>query len=136
MDTFGIIGTRWLAESTASYGADFAFPGADTYSAPYGVTPGVPLNIFFDIETSPHFLSDAMSLSDDIRGGHVYAAFPFWSFLANHAGLPNLVGKRNGTAVYYKGRKALERKCLARSDSYCLQSEFGIISIYLLTNIS
>ena len=34
MDTFGIIGTRWLAESTASYGADFAFPGADTYSAP------------------------------------------------------------------------------------------------------
>ena len=99
MDTFGIIGTRWLAESTASFGADFAFPGADTYSAPYVVTPGVPLNMFFDVETSPHFLNDAMSLSDDIRGGHVYAAFPFWSFLANHAGLPNLVGKMYGTDV-------------------------------------
>ena len=99
MDTFGIIGTRWLAESTASYGADFAFPGADTYSAPYVVTPGVPLNLFFDVETSPHFLSDAMSIGDDIRGGHVYSAFPFWSFLANHAGLPNLVGKMYGTDV-------------------------------------
>ena len=86
-------------ESTAASARTSPSRAPTRTAAPYVVTPGVPLNMFFDIETSPHFLNDAMSLSDDIRGGHVYAAFPFWSFLANHAGLPNLVGKMYGTDV-------------------------------------
>ena len=44
-DTYGSGGGRWLAESTASFGCDYAFPAVDTYAAPYTIAPGVPLNM-------------------------------------------------------------------------------------------
>ncbi|KAH8071541.1 hypothetical protein JL720_11427 [Aureococcus anophagefferens] len=89
--TYGTCGGRWLAESTASFGCDFNFPGTDTYTAPYVVTPPIPLNMFFDVEPSTHFID--LGISDGVRGGHIYGAFLFWSFLANHAGQPGAVGK-------------------------------------------
>ena len=89
--TYGTCGGRWLAESTASFGCDYNFPGADTYTAPYVVTPPIPLNMFFDVEPSTHFID--LGISDGVRGGHIYGAFLFWSFLANHAGQPGAVGK-------------------------------------------
>ena len=75
--TYSAGGGRWLAESTASFGCDYAFPATDTYASPYTLAPGVPLNMFFDAdaETNPHFTSSEMSLSWNVRGGHIYAAF-------------------------------------------------------------
>ena len=36
---------RWLAESSASFGADYAFPASPTFTASYLMTPGIPLNM-------------------------------------------------------------------------------------------
>ena len=65
--------------------------GAVTTGRPYVVTAPIPLNMFFDVEPSTHFID--LGISDGVRGGHIYGAFLFWSFLANHAGQPGAVGK-------------------------------------------
>jgi len=86
--------SRWHAESTASFGCDYAFPATSTYAVNYVVAPGVPLNMFFDREVqgvSDHFLE--MGHDWGVRGGHIYAAFLFWSFLANHAQMPGVAGR-------------------------------------------
>ena len=122
-NTYGTCGGRWLAESTASFGCDFAFPGADTYAAPYVVAPALPLNIFFDRETEAsagHFA--ALGWADDVRGGSIYAAFLFWSFLSNHAALPHLVGR-----LYSHGHAGVPELLALRAFAFAEGKDLGDI---------
>jgi hypothetical protein len=86
-------GSRWLAESTASFAAQFVFPGGVTYTSPLGIAPGMPLG--FDDSTDTvrfgHFLTESLSVNEYVQGGHMYASWLFWWFLAEHVRLPNLL---------------------------------------------
>ena len=139
VDTYNNPLSRFLAESTASYGGDMAFPATQTYSTPYTLAHALPLNFFLDrdIYTNPHFRTVDISINDSIRGGHIYAAFLFWSFLSNHGGMPHIVGKMHSIVrTLYKGEfggELLFLRMFVENEGFDLGDMFGVFVAHLRT---
>jgi len=115
-------GSRWLAESTAEFAADFAFPAADKILAALTVAPAYPLGmiVYRDRDRGAHFVTPELSLNDAVRGGHMYASWVLWWFLAEHAGLPHLAGQVysnwHRTSAYTAGELFLLRQLVENAD--------------------
>jgi len=138
-DTYGSPFGRFFAESSASFGADMAFPATQTYSSPYTLAHALPLNYFFDRDaaTNPHFQTTDISFNNAIRGGHIYAAFLFWSFLSNHVGIPHVIGKMHSIQgkIFNEvfGGELLALRIYVESEGFDLGDLFGIFVAHLRT---
>ena len=104
--TYASIGSKWLDESTASFAPASTFPGSNV------VFTSIPLAISYPLlsdgfsefsEMNPHFSSPELSVSDSVRGGHMYNSWLLWWFLAEHANLPFLVGQIFSNERYMAG---------------------------------
>jgi len=140
MGTYNSPGGRFLAESTASFGADLAFPATQTYISPYQLAHALPLNYFSDrdAENNPYFQTKALSVNDAVRGGHIYAAFVFWSFLSSYAGIPHTVGQMYSmhAEVFgenHYGGELLALRMFVESRNLDLGDLFGIFVAHLRT---
>ena len=93
--TFDTPGSLWLAESTAEFGADVTFPAAEKIVAPLTTSPAYPLGLDHerDLDRSSHFFTEALSLHNAVRGGHLYGSWMLWWFLTEHVGLAGIVGE-------------------------------------------
>ena len=79
-------GSKFMLESTASWGADHNIPGVrDTLLAYYSLHPHLPL---WTIQNSP---VDERA-GHEFKGGHQYGAYIFWSYLTNYVVSKNLIG--------------------------------------------
>ena len=138
-DTYQSPYSRFFAESTASFGADMVFPATQTYTAPYALAHALPLNFFFDrdIDLNPHFGTTEISINDAVRGGHIYAAFLFWSFLSSQVGIPHIIGKMHsleGTLFNdVFGGELLALRIFVESEGFDLGDLFGVFVAHLRT---
>lgn len=79
-------GSKFLLESTASWGADHNIPAVmDTLLAYYSMHPHLPL---WTIQNSPV----DQRAGHEFKGGHQYGAYIFWSYLTNYVVSKNLIG--------------------------------------------
>lgn len=82
----GFGGSKFLLESTASWGADSIFPGVfDSLLGMYTYDPHLPL---WTIQDSP---VDQLA-GHEFKGGHQYGAAVFWSYLTQHVVSKRLIG--------------------------------------------
>ena len=82
----GIGGTKFMLESTASWGATHNIPAVrDTLLGYYTLHPHLPL---WTIQNSPV----DMRAGWEFKGGHQYGANIFWSYLTNYAAGKNMLG--------------------------------------------
>ncbi|MHC4744945.1 MAG: sialate O-acetylesterase, partial [Planctomycetota bacterium] len=79
-------GSKFLLESTASWGADHQIPAVmDTLLGYYSMHPHLPL---WTIQNSP--VDDRAG--HEFKGGHQYGAYIFWSYLTNYIVGKGLIG--------------------------------------------
>ena len=91
--TYAAYGTKWFDESGASFGPAFTMPAFDGIYSSFPLAPAYPLGYdSTQAETNPHFHIQELSLSDRVRGGHIYNSWLMWWFLAEYADLPHLMG--------------------------------------------
>ena len=94
--TYEAYGTKWMDESSASFGPASIFgPTNVIYAAmplayPYPVGYENPSTLAV---ANAHFLSSDLSTNDSVRAGHMYNCWLLWWMLGEHAGMPFLQGK-------------------------------------------
>jgi len=105
------------------------------------VAHALPLDFFAEegLEGfNPHFYSVDLSINDLIRGGRIYAAFVFWSFLGNYAGMPHLLGQMHSyTQTLFSdswyGGELLALRMLVSSEGYDLGEIFAFFVTHYRT---
>jgi hypothetical protein len=100
VETYRASPSGWLQESGTESAPTFLFPGVyQVIIAGVALAPAWPLSFEEKSASSqaaaknPHIFSKAVSLDDDVRGSHYYGTWVLWWFVAQHAGLPHILGQ-------------------------------------------
>ena len=131
-------GSLWMAESTAEYGSDIAFPGSEKILAGFTTSPAYPIGMDHerDGERGPHFLTEQVSLHNAVRGGHLYGSWVLWWFLAEHAGLPGIPGQMyslwSEVNAYHNGEVLLARM-LVESHNMDFGDVWSVLAAHIRT---
>jgi hypothetical protein len=86
-----------MTESTPSFASAFTFPRiADNKYGGFTMAPAYPLGYYSEkpavIAANAHFQSASLSISDFVRGSHIYSSWVVWWFLSEFAGMPHILG--------------------------------------------
>ena len=129
VNTYNAQPSGWLQESNAESAPALLFLAGDRIMASVALAPAWPLGFPQTdynnganelVSKNPHFFTKALSLHDNVRGGHFYGTWMLWWFLAQHAGLPHIPGQMfsidRAVEGYWQGKLFVLRLLLHSND--------------------